>query len=142
MNPARLVLCRGESSRHKDGVAVWRCAPASAWWAMCPNDTGRRSPLTPRPRQDGMRAQTVDCSTTGKHFSTAAAQCLAPTLKARDIVAVDNFSAYKGAGHGQGDRSARHNNAPSAQILIGPEPDRNADEGRYCVCDAGGQFRA
>src|ERR1700757_3795492 len=50
-------------------------------------------------RRHGMRAsQTIDGSMTGKKFLAYVEQCLAPTLKRRDIVMIDNLPAHKAAG--------------------------------------------
>jgi transposase len=46
-----------------------------------------------------MRAsQTIDDSMTGKKFLACVEQCLAPTLKRKDIVTIDNLPAHKGGG--------------------------------------------
>ena len=50
-------------------------------------------------RRHGMRAsQTIDGSMTGKKFLAYVEQCLAPTLKRKDIVMIDNLPAHKAAG--------------------------------------------
>jgi len=50
-------------------------------------------------RRHGMRAsQTIDGSMTGKKFLAYVERCLAPTLKRKDIVLVDNLPAHKAAG--------------------------------------------
>ena len=43
-------------------------------------------------------AQTIDGSMTGKKFLAYVEQCLAPTLKRKDIVMIDNLPAHKAAG--------------------------------------------
>jgi transposase len=46
-----------------------------------------------------MRAsQTIDGSMTGKKFLAYVERCLAPTLKRKDIVMIDNLPAHKAAG--------------------------------------------
>ena len=46
-----------------------------------------------------MRAsQTIDGSMTGKKFLAYVEQCLAPTLKRKDIVMIDNLPAHKAVG--------------------------------------------
>ena len=50
-------------------------------------------------RRHGMTApQTIDGSMTGKKFLAYVEQCLAPTLKRKDIVMIDNLPAHKAAG--------------------------------------------
>ena len=50
-------------------------------------------------RRDGMTApQTIDGSMTVKKFLAYVEQCLAPTLKRKDIVMIDNLPAHKAAG--------------------------------------------
>jgi transposase len=50
-------------------------------------------------RWHGMRAsQTIDGSMTGKKFLAYVERCLAPTLKHKDIVMIDNLPAHKAAG--------------------------------------------
>src|ERR1700719_3613761 len=50
-------------------------------------------------RRHGMRAsQTIDGSMTGKKFLEYVERCLAPTLKRKDIVMIDNLPAHKAAG--------------------------------------------
>src|SRR5262245_5995139 len=50
-------------------------------------------------RRQGMRsAQTIDGAMTGKRFLAYVEQCLAPTLKRRDIVMIDSLPAHKAAG--------------------------------------------
>jgi transposase len=46
-----------------------------------------------------MRAsQTIDGAMTGKKFLAYVEQCLAPTLKRKDIVMIDNLPAHKAVG--------------------------------------------
>src|SRR5262249_386511 len=50
-------------------------------------------------RRNGMRAPcTVDGSMNGAKFLAYVKQCLAPTLKRKDIVVIDNLPAHKAAG--------------------------------------------
>ena len=44
------------------------------------------------------QSQTIDGSMTGKKFLAYVEQCLAPTLKRKDIVMIDNLPAHKVAG--------------------------------------------
>jgi transposase len=49
-------------------------------------------------RRHGMTAsQTIDGAMTAKKFSAYVERCLAPTLKRKDIVVVDNLPAHKAA---------------------------------------------
>ena len=43
-------------------------------------------------------SQTIDGSMTGKKFLAYVERCLAPTLKRKDIVMIDNLPAHKAAG--------------------------------------------
>jgi transposase len=50
-------------------------------------------------RRHGMRASpTIDGAMTGKKFLAYVEQCLAPTLKRKDIVMIDNLPAHKAVG--------------------------------------------
>ncbi len=50
-------------------------------------------------RRHGMRAsQTFDGSMTGKKFLAYVERCLAPILKRKDIVMIDNLPAHKAIG--------------------------------------------
>ena len=50
-------------------------------------------------RRNGMRAPcTVDGAMNGTKFLAYVKQCLAPTLKRKDIVVIDNLPAHKAAG--------------------------------------------
>jgi transposase len=67
-------------------------------------------------RRHGMTASpTIDGAMTGKKFSAYVERCLAPTLKRKDIVMLDNLPAHKAAvreaiealGHHEMHRSAK-----------------------------------
>ena len=50
-------------------------------------------------RRDGMTApHSIDGSMTGKKFLAYVEQCLAPTLKRKDLVMIDDLPAHKAAG--------------------------------------------
>src|SRR5262249_31591723 len=63
---------------------------------------------------------TVDGSMNGAKFLAYVKQCLAPTLKRKDIVVIDNLPAHKAAGI----REAIE--ARGATLLARPEPHRDA----------------
>ena len=67
----------------------------------------------------------IDGSMTGKKFLAYVEQCLAPTLKRKDIVMIDNLPAHKAAGVREAIEARGAMLALSAQILAGPEPDRD-----------------
>jgi hypothetical protein len=54
--------------------------------------------------------QTIDGSMTGKNFLAYAERCLAPTLRRKDIVMIDNVPAQH-CRRPRGDRSARRDTA-------------------------------
>ena len=60
---------------------------------------GHWKTVTPALRRYGMRApQTIDSSRSGKKFLAYVEQCLAPELKPKDIVMIDNLPAHKAIG--------------------------------------------
>jgi transposase len=66
---------------------------------MCRRGTGKTITFVAALRRHGMRAsQTIDGSMTGKKFLAYVEQCLAPTLKRKDIVMIDNLPAHKAVG--------------------------------------------
>jgi transposase len=58
--------------------------------------TGR--PSLSWPRCAGVAAQTIDGAMTGKRFLAYVERCLAPTLRPKDIVMIDNLPAHKAVG--------------------------------------------
>ena len=75
-------------------------------------------------RQHGMTVpQTIDGSMTGEKFLTYVEQYLAPTLKRKDIVMIDNLPAHKAAGVREAIEARRKASLP-AQMFARPESDR------------------
>jgi transposase len=81
-------------------VLYGRCARGERLSAMCRRGTGRQSHWwLAALRRHGMRAsQTIDGAMTGKKFLAYVEQCLALTLKRKDIVMIDNLPAHKAVG--------------------------------------------
>ena len=76
-------------------------------------------------RRNGMRAPcTIDGSMNGAKFLAYVEQCLAPTLKRKDIVMIDNLSAHKAAGISEA-IEARYASL-SAPVLARPQSHRDA----------------
>lgn len=70
---------------------------AGNWWAGAPHDLAIT--FAAAMHHLGMRApQTIDGSMTGKKFLAYVERCLAPTLRRKDIVMIDNLPAYKATG--------------------------------------------
>ena len=88
---ARLVFIDETSANTKMSGCMAGASAASDWWIM-----SRRAleddHLRGCSRRHGMRAsQTIDGSMTGKKFLAYVERCLAPTLKRKDIVMIDNL---------------------------------------------------
>ena len=74
-----------------------------------------------------MRAsQTIDGSMTGKKFLAYVERCLAPTLKRKDIVMIDNLPAHKAAGVREAIEARGATLRYLPKYFTGPEPDRDA----------------
>ena len=59
-------------------------------------------------RHGMIASQTIDGSMTGKKFLAYVEQCLAPTLKRKDIVMIDNLPAHKAVGVRWGSAEVDH----------------------------------
>jgi hypothetical protein len=66
----------------------------------------------------------IDGSMSGKTFLAYVEQSLAPALKRKDVVVMDNLPAHKVPG--VSDRSQGRDASLSAPVLTGPESDRDA----------------
>src|SRR6202022_3172105 len=76
-----------------------RCARGERLVGHVPQGHWKTITLVAALRRHGMRAsQTIDGAMTGKKFLAYVEQCLAPTLKRKDIVMIDNLPAHKAAG--------------------------------------------
>ena len=97
-DPPRLVFIDETSANTKMLRLYGRCARGERLVGHVPQGTGRRSLWWPRcvgmvcERQDHRRRNDR------KEFLAYVEQCLAATLKRRDIVAIDNLPAHKAAG--------------------------------------------
>ena len=98
-DPARLVFIDETSANTKMARLYGRCARGERLVSHVPQGHWKTITLVAALRRHGMRAsQTIDGAMTGKKFLAYVERCLAPTLKRRDIVAIDNLPAHKVAG--------------------------------------------
>jgi transposase len=99
LDPARLVFIDETSANTRMVRLSGRCARGERLVAHVPQGHWKTVTLVAALRRRGMRAaQTIDGAMTGKKFLAYVQQCLAPTLKRRDIVMIDNLPAHKAAG--------------------------------------------
>ena len=124
---ARLVFIDETSANTKMMRLHGRCVRGERLVDHVPQGHWKTITFVAALRRHGMRAsQTIDGSMTGKKFLAYVERCLAPTLKRKDIVMIDNLPAQKAAGVREAIEAARCDASLSAQILAGPEPDRDA----------------
>src|SRR5215470_6617017 len=98
-DPARLVFIDETSANTKMVRLYGRCARGERLVGHVPQGHWKTITFVAALRRHGMRAsQTIDGSMTGKKFLAYVEQCLAPTLKRKDIVMIDNLPAHKAAG--------------------------------------------
>lgn len=98
-DPARLVFIDETSANTKMVRLYGRCARGERLVDHVPQGHWKTVTLVAALRRHGMRAsRIIDGSMTGKKFLAYVEQCLAPTLKRRDIVVIDNLPAHKTAG--------------------------------------------
>ncbi len=89
-DPARLVFIDETSANTKMARLYGRCARGERLVSHVPQGHWKTITLVAALRRHGMRAsQTIDGAMTGKKFLAYVERCLAPTLKRRDIVAID-----------------------------------------------------
>jgi transposase len=99
LDPARLVFIDETSANTRMVRLSGRCARGERLVAHVPQGHWKTVTLVAALRRRGMRAaQTIDGAMTGKKFLAYVQQCLAPTLKRRDMVMIDNLPAHKAAG--------------------------------------------
>jgi transposase len=98
-DPARLVFIDETSANTKMVRLYGRCAHGERLVGHVPQGHWKTITFVAALRRHGMRAsQTIDGSMTGKKFLAYVEQCLAPTLKRKDIVMIDNLPAHKAVG--------------------------------------------
>ena len=96
---ARLVFIDETSANTKMMRLHGRCARGERLVDHVPQGHWKTITFVAALRRHGMRAsQTIDGSMTGKKFLAYVERCLAPTLKRKDIVMIDNLPAHKAAG--------------------------------------------
>jgi transposase len=98
-DPARLVFIDETSANTKMVRLYGRCARGERLVGHVPQGHWKTITFVAALRRHGMRAsQTIDGAMTGKKFLAYVEQCLAPTLKRKDIVMIDNLPAHKAGG--------------------------------------------
>jgi transposase len=98
-DPARLVFIDETSANTKMVRLSGRCPRGERLVSHVPQGHWKTITFVGALRRTGMRAShTIDGSMTGKKFMAYVEQCLAPTLKRKDIVMIDNLPAHKAAG--------------------------------------------
>jgi len=98
-DPARLVFIDETAANTKMVRLSGRCARGERLVGRVPQGHWKTITFVAALRRNGMRAScTVDGSMNGKKFLAYVEQCLAPTLKCKDIVVIDNLPAHKAAG--------------------------------------------
>ena len=96
---ARLVFIDETSANTKMMRLHGRCVRGERLVDHVPQGHWKTITFVVALRRHGMRAsQTIDGSMTGKKFLAYVERCLAPTLKRKDIVMIDNLPAHKAAG--------------------------------------------
>lgn len=98
-DPAQLVFIDETSANTKMVRLYGRCARGERLVDHVPQGHWKTITFVAALRRRGMRAsQTIDGAMTGKKFLAYVKRRLAPTLKRRDIVMIDNLPAHKAAG--------------------------------------------
>src|SRR6185437_14801194 len=98
-DPARLVFIDETSANTKMMRLYGRCIRGERLVGDVPQGHWKTITFVAALRRHGMRAaQTIDGAMTGKKFLAYVEKCLAPTLKRKDIVMIDNLQAHKAAG--------------------------------------------
>ncbi len=98
-DPARLVFIDETSANTKMVRLSGRCARGERLVSHVPQGHWKTITFVAALRRTGMRApHTVDGSMTGVKFKAYVGRHLAPTLKHKDIVVIDNLPAHKAAG--------------------------------------------
>ena len=124
-DPARLVFIDETSANTKMVRLYGRCTHGERLVGHVPQGHWKTITFVAALRRYGMRAsQTIDGSMTGKKFLAYVEQCLAPTLKRKDIVMIDNLPAHKAVGV----REAREARGATLRYLPKYSPDLNPIE--------------
>ena len=98
-DPARLVFIDETSANTKMLRLYGRCMRGERLVGHVPQGHWKTITFVAALRQRGMRAaQTIDGAMTGKRFLAYVKRRLAPTLKRKDIVMIDNLPAHKAVG--------------------------------------------
>src|SRR5499426_2907219 len=103
-DPARLVFIDETAANTKMVRLYGRCPRCERLIDRVPQGHWKTITFVAALRRNGMRAPcTVDGSMNGAKFLAYVKQCLAPTLKRKDIVVIDNLPAHKARWHSRGD---------------------------------------
>jgi transposase len=98
-DPARLVFLDETAANTKMVRLYGRCARGQRLVDHVPQGHWKTITFVAALRRQGMSAsRTIDGAMTGKKFLAYVEQCLAPTLKRKEIVMIDNLSAHNTAG--------------------------------------------
>jgi len=101
-DPARLVFIDETAANTKMVRLSGRCPRGERLIGRVPQGHWKTITLVAALRRNGMSAPlVVHGAMKGKTFLTYVQQCLAPTLKRKDIVVMDNLPAHKVSGVGE-----------------------------------------
>jgi transposase len=99
LDPARLVFIDETAANTKMTRLNGRCRRGERLVGRVPHGHWKTITFVAALRRSGMTAPWVlDGSMTGKMFLAYVERCLAPTLKRRDVVIMDNLAAHKAPG--------------------------------------------
>jgi len=99
LDPARLVFIDETAANTKMVRLGGRCRRGERLIGRVPQGHWKTITFVGALRRNGMKAPyTIDGSMTGKKFLAYVEQRLAPALKHKDIVVIDNLPAHKAAG--------------------------------------------
>lgn len=134
LDPARLVFIDETSANTKMVRLCGRCARGERLVAHVPQGHWKTITFVAALRRRGMAAaRTIDGSMTGKRFLDYVERCLAPTLKRKDIVMIDNLPAHKAVGV----REAIEARGATLRYLPKYSPDLNPIEMPFSKLKAG-----
>jgi hypothetical protein len=95
-DPARLMFIDRTSANTKMVRLYGRCARGERLVGHVPQGHWETITFVAALRRRGMRAaQTIDGAMTGKKFLAYVERCLAPTLRPKDLVMIDNLPAHE-----------------------------------------------
>ena len=98
-DPAHLVVIDETAANTKMVRLCGRCRRGARLIDRVPQGHWKTITFVAALRRNGMRAPcTVDGSMNGAKFLAYVEQCLAPTLRRKDIVVIDNLPAHKALG--------------------------------------------